>query len=70
MSIYKIARYARKLLWWQFTVTEVRFLDESGSRAVLHVHPAWHSSNRIMDDAIAQFLPGYERLGRAERTGE
>lgn len=65
----RIIRYLRRVLMWQNTVTEVKFIDGEGVKNYLHVHPAWHSENRIFDDALyAVFGENYERLGKAERS--
>lgn len=62
-------RFIRRLFFWQFTVTQVRFITSDGVQHYLHVHPAWHSRKRIFEDALLEAMPeGFEAFGKIERT--
>lgn len=63
----KLVRRLRRTFFWQMTVTDVRFIDGDGVKNFLHIHPAWHSDQRIFEDALAIALPGKEQVGEAER---
>lgn len=56
-------KWIRKIFWWQLTVTEVKFVTEAGITSVYHVHPAWWGQQRVFEDAMDMYLPGFAQLG-------
>lgn len=55
---------ARKVLFWQLTVSEVSFIGSEGVTRVVHIHPAWWSKERVFIDALELHMPSL--VGGAE----